>query len=165
MVRPAERGHQAAALRGGPPLSWATKRRASRDRPTVAFRWRLELSAQSPPPGAPGKFKSRRQLLPQPTTGFEFANRGSDSNREKNNDLPGDSCSEMLLQTMVIEKPQDFRARPRDLPGSWSSITILECDFSNPALGDEFREGKTRWNWGLGPRSLVFSPLLSEPLP
>ena len=89
--------------------------------------------------------------------------RGSDSNGEKNNDLQDDSCSETLSQTMVIEKPQDLRVRPRDFAGSWFSITVLECDFSNQPLGDGFREGKTRWNWGLRPSSLFFSPLLSEP--
>src|SRR5262245_25464886 len=63
---------------------------------------------------------------------------------------------------MVIEKPQGFRARLRDFPCSRFSITVLECDFSIPSLGDEFREGKTRWNWGPRPSSLDFSPLLSE---
>ena len=48
--------------------------------------------------------------------------------------------------------------------GSGFSITVLECNFSNQALGDGFREGKTRWNWDPGPSSLFFSPLLSEPL-
>jgi hypothetical protein len=42
---------------------------------------------------------------------------GSDSNGEKNNDLPDDRCSEPLSQTMVIDKPQEFRARPRDFAG------------------------------------------------
>src|SRR5262245_48209107 len=64
---------------------------------------------------------------------------------------------------MVIEKPQGFRARLRDFPGSRFSITVLECDFSIQPLGDEFREGKTRWNLGPRPSSLDFSPLLSEP--
>src|SRR5262245_16709255 len=73
---------------------------------------------------------------------FSGSTRGSESNREKNHDLPGDSCSKTLLQTTVIEKLQDLRARPRDLPGSGFSITLRECDFSIPALGDEFRAGK-----------------------
>ena len=40
--------------------------------------------------------------------------RASDSNGEKNNDLPG----RWFSQTMVIEKPQDLRVRPRDFAGS-----------------------------------------------
>src|SRR5258708_5395628 len=75
---------------------------------------------------------------------------GSDSNREKNNDLPDDRRSETLSQTMVIEKPQEVRVRPHDFAGSWFSITILECDFSNRPLGDGFREEKTRWNRASG---------------
>ena len=64
---------------------------------------------------------------------------------------------------MVIEKPQDLLQRPHDLVGSWFLVTILGCDFSNQALGDGFREGKTRKNRGSEPSSLFFSPLLSEP--
>jgi len=52
----------------------------------------------------------------------------------------------VVSKTMVIEKPQEVRVRPHDFAGSSFSITILECDFSNPALGDGFREEKTRWN-------------------
>lgn len=73
-----------------------------------------------------------------------------------------DRCSETLSQSMGIEEPQGFRARPRDLPDSWSSITVLECVFSNRPLGGGFREGKMRRNWGLEPSSLSSSPLLSE---
>src|SRR5205823_11705522 len=51
---------------------------------------------------------------------------------------------------MVIEKPQEVRVRPHDFAAPWFSITILECDFSNPALGNGFREGKTRWNRASG---------------
>jgi hypothetical protein len=36
------------------------------------------------------------------------------------------------------------------------------CVFSNQPLGDGFREGNMRRNWGLRPSSLVFSPLLSD---
>jgi len=39
---------------------------------------------------------------------------------------------------------------------------VLECMFSNHALGDEFREREHRKNRGLGRSSLVFAPLLSE---
>src|SRR5262249_3730471 len=89
--------------------------------------------------------------------------RGSDSNREKSNDLRDDRCSDALSQTMVIQKPHGFRARPHDSSGSWFSITVLECDFSNQPRGDGFREGETRSNRGFEPSSLVFSPLLSGP--
>ena len=64
---------------------------------------------------------------------------------------------------MVIKNPQDLRVRPRDSAGSGFSITVLEYDFSNQVLRYEFREGKTRKNRGLGPSSLFFAPLLSEP--
>src|SRR5262249_25796495 len=84
---------------------------------------------------------------------------------EKNNDLPGDSCSETLSQTIVIEKPHDLRARPGDFPGPWFSITALECDFPNQPLGDGFREGKMRWKRGFEPSSLVFPRLLAEDHP
>jgi hypothetical protein len=72
---------------------------------------------------------------------------------------------ESFSRTMVIENPQDFRARPRDFTGFGFSITVLEREFSNQVLGDGFREGETRKNQGLGPSSLFFSPLLSEPHP
>ena len=64
---------------------------------------------------------------------------------------------------MVIEKPQDLRARPRDFTGFGFSITVLERKFSNQVLGDGSREGETRKNQGPEPSSLFFSPLLSEP--
>ena len=57
----------------------------------------------------------------------------------------------------------NLRERPRDFAALGFSITVLECEFSNQTLGDGFREGKTRWDWGVGPSSLFFSPLLSEP--
>src|SRR5579883_1664611 len=82
---------------------------------------------------------------------------GSDSSGEKNNDLQDDICSENSSQTMVIEKPQDFRGRPRDPAGSHLSLTVLECDFSIQSLGDGFREGKTPLKRGPRPGSLFFS--------
>src|SRR5262249_6496753 len=42
-----------------------------------------------------------------------------------------DGSSNAIAFSEVSEKTQRFRARPRDHPGSWSSITILECVFSN----------------------------------
>ena len=47
-----------------------------------------------------------------------FPGGGSDSNGEKTNDLQDDSCSDALSQTMVIEKPPNVRAGPRDSGGS-----------------------------------------------
>jgi hypothetical protein len=61
---------------------------------------------------------------------------------------------------MVIEKSQSFRAIPRDFPGSWLSITVLECDFSNPGPGDGFEKEK---RGGPGPTSQVRCSFL-EPL-
>ena len=52
------------------------------------------------------------------TRGGIYILRASDSHGEKNNDLPDDRCSEALSQTMVIEKPQEVRVRPRDFAGS-----------------------------------------------
>src|SRR5262245_23220718 len=63
---------------------------------------------------------------------------------------------------MGIGKPQRLRTRPRDFPGPWFSISVLECDLANQPCRDGFREGKTRWNWGFEPSSLGFSPLRSE---
>jgi hypothetical protein len=58
----------------------------------------------------------------------------------------GEGSPRGFSQTMVTEKPEEVRVRPHDFAAYWFSITILERDFSNPALGDGFREGKTRWN-------------------
>src|SRR5271157_3089786 len=43
-------------------------------------------------------------------------------------------------------------------------ITVLECEFSNQALGDGFRESKTWWNWALGPSSLFFLRCYRNPI-
>jgi hypothetical protein len=43
---------------------------------------------------------------------------------------------------MVSESCQALTSQSQDPAGSWFSITVLECEFSNQALGDGFREGK-----------------------
>ena len=83
------------------------------------------------------------------------ASGASDSNEGKNNDLQDDSCSEASSQMMVIEKPQGFRARPRNSPGSGFSITVLECDFSNQAQRRVSRR-KNPVELGLRAKSVVF---------
>ena len=68
----------------------------------------------------PSELDTPRSFLPglvgSPSTISNLGPRhgGSDSNGEKNNDLP---C-EPFSRTMVIEKPQDLLERPRDLVGS-----------------------------------------------
>jgi hypothetical protein len=53
------------------------------------------------------------------------------------------AVQDAFSKTMVIEKPQDLRKRPRDSASSRFSITALECDFSNQPIEDGFREGET----------------------
>ena len=64
---------------------------------------------------------------------------------------------------MVIKKSRGLRAILHDFPGCRFSITVLECEFSIQLLGDGFREGKTRWNRGLRPRSFFFLPCYRNP--
>ena len=58
---------------------------------------------------------------------------------KKTNELRDDSCSDPLSRTMVIEKPQRLRTRPRGFLSPWFSISVLECAFSNQPLGYEFQ--------------------------
>ena len=43
-------------------------------------------------------------------------------------------------------------------------VSSLECNFSNPALGDGFREGKPRWNRVSGQVSCFFLSCYRNPI-